>query len=78
TGPESDTTEQPLSTTADETGSREFQLPSVFSFLLPEEQEEFVSKARSTTIESGTPIISEGETGDSMYIIKNGVARVVT
>jgi tetratricopeptide (TPR) repeat protein len=57
---------------------QEFSLPEVFSFLIPDEQEQFIAKARPATYSHGEAIIREGETGDTMYIVRQGTARVVT
>jgi len=57
---------------------QEFSLPSVFSFLMPDEQEAFIAKARLVPYGHGESIVREGETGDTMYIIRQGTVRVVT
>lgn len=51
--------------------------PAVFSDLPDDVYREFVSELDSRTFSHGQRIIEEGDSGDSMYLIRSGKARVV-
>jgi CRP-like cAMP-binding protein len=53
-------------------------LPSLFETLPAEEVKEFIEKAKPQSCSAGQIIIEEGDSGDSIFLIKSGSARVVT
>lgn len=53
-------------------------LPEIFSFLSEEEKEELAGRAVHRRYGDGEAVVEEGESGDSMYVIKSGKANVVS
>lgn len=52
-------------------------IPAVFSCLTKEEALGILSQGEKKNFEAGSVIVEEGDTGDSMFIIKNGTVKVV-
>ena len=52
-------------------------MPDVFSSLPREEALKIIQRGRMKIYETGSAIVEEGDTGDSMFIIKSGRAKVI-
>ncbi len=50
----------------------------VFSGLTYEERSDLISRFELLVVPAGTPVIREGETGDALYVVKDGTLRVST
>ncbi|MHB8880259.1 MAG: cyclic nucleotide-binding domain-containing protein [Thermodesulfovibrionales bacterium] len=53
------------------------EVPELFSGMSPEEYNNALSELSQKVYGGGTAIVSEGDTGDSMFLVKSGSARVV-
>jgi len=60
------------------TKSQPGRLPFILSSLKKEDAEDFLSKAEVVFFSNGQKVIEEGDSGDSIFIIKSGKANVIT
>lgn len=70
---------EPAASEADDAPQEEtFYIPAVFNSLPPDEIIRLIEKASPRNYPSGYCIIAEGDSGDSVFLIKSGHAIVVT
>jgi len=73
---EEGTTQFPSLSFPEETTTEEF-IPSAFSSLSKEDALEVIKSGTLRHYDEGSYIIEEGDTGDSMFVIKSGRAKVI-
>lgn len=59
-------------------GAKDIVVSSIFSSLKKEETEELLNKAEIKSFKGGESVVEEGDSGDSMFVIRSGRAHVIS